>query len=158
MATEKQIDSVKSRDGRYASKRNDAMYISRSLVNSDAWKELKGASMLAYTIFLTKRQIEKVKYRASRSKTDFRIVNNGEIQFTYQEAEERGVTRPRFARAIDQLVELGFIDIARAGSGLHKDATQYGISDRWKEYGTDEFVAMKRPKRKLHYGFQKGHK
>lgn len=160
VATREQTDSLKSGDQRYRAKRYDKMYISRRLVESKAWGKLAdrkaGIAMYVYLLFLTKRVMEKVQTRAGKADRDFRIANNGEIQFTYAEALEKwGITYPRFARAISLLVLLGFIDIARAGSGLHRDTTLYAISDRWENYGTDEFVAAKRPTRKQHYGFQK---
>lgn len=162
MASKAQVNSLKSRDQRYRAKRYDAMYLSRTLVESEVWGKLAerkaGIAMYVYTIFLTKRVMEKIQTRAGKADKDFRIANNGEIQFTYQEAEARGITRPRFARAIDLLVLLGLIDIAKTGTGLHRDVTLYAISDRWEKYGTDEFVVVKRPKRKQHYGFQKGRK
>lgn len=159
MTTQKEIDSLKSRDQRYRTKRYDKMYISRRLVESDPFHKLKGTSLRVFMIFLTKRQIKKIEHKPGKSKKDFYIANNGEIQFTYKEAIEKWhILRASFARAIDQLVELGFIDIAKTGSGLHRDVSLYGISDRWENYGTDEFVSVKRKKRRQHYGFQRASK
>ena len=92
-------------------------------------------------------------------KGKFYIENNGKIQFTYQEAEKKhNISRSAFRSAIDQLVNVGFIDIAQPGSGLHRDVTLYGISERWRQYGTKDFVEMKRPKRKQRYGFTTGNR
>ena len=60
-----------------------------------------------------------------------------------------------FKRAIDELVKVGLIDIAKSGFGLKKDVTLYATSDRWKKFGTDEFVFKQRPKRKGQLGFAK---
>jgi len=159
VATKGQIDSLKSKDQRYRAKRYEAMYISRTMLESKVWGKLSKVSMRVYLLFLTKRIMEKVQTRAGKADKDYFIANNGQIQFSFREAVAKwGIPRSCFTRAISQLVGLGFIDIAKAGSGLHRDVTLYAISERWKLYGTDEFVAMKRPKRNLHYGFQKGHK
>lgn len=89
-----------------------------------------------------------------RHEKEWHLTNNGEIQFTYLEAKEKwGILGSRFTRAIDDLIRVGLIDIAKTGCGLHKDVTLYAISDRWKKFGTDEFVEMKRPKRTQQYGF-----
>ena len=89
-----------------------------------------------------------------RSEKEWCLTNNGEIQFTYTEAEEKwGISNGRFTRAIDDLIRVGLIDIAKTGCGLHQDVTLYAISERWKKYGTAEFVEMKRPKRSIQYGF-----
>ena len=75
------------------------------------------------------------------------IINNGHIEYTYSEAEKKGVTRPRFMRAIDELVEKGFIDISHNGAGgLKGDKSLYSISDRWRHYDTDEYIPKSRPK------------
>jgi DNA-binding PadR family transcriptional regulator len=88
-----------------------------------------------------------------------RILNNGEIEFTYEEAEQQyGITAGRFVRAIDELVEKGFIDIPETGMGVHKVKTYYGISERWRDYETSSFREMHRPERSIKCGFCKGNK
>ncbi len=58
------------------------------------------------------------------------LVNNGEIRFTYLEAQEKwGIAPGKFRRAIDELVRVGLIEITDTGFGLHKDATLYAISE-----------------------------
>ncbi len=80
-----------------------------------------------------------------------------EIIFTYKEAEKKyGISDSRFGKAIDELIEKGFIDIADTGMGVHKVTTLYSISDRWKLYGTKDFVKKERAKGPINRGFQKG--
>jgi len=65
------------------------------------------------------------------------IENNGEIVFFYTEALNKyGITKPRFQRAVDELVEKGFIDITHHGGGVKGDSSTYAISERWQDYGT----------------------
>lgn len=89
-----------------------------------------------------------------------RILNNGEIVFTYEEAKRLyGIKPSRFRRAIDELVEKGFLDIAETGMGLYRMATHYAISDRWRWWGTDRFEQAKRPEPSIRgCGFRKGNK
>ena len=86
--------------------------------------------------------------------------NNGQIEFTYSEALKKGYSRRSFRDALDQLIERGFIDIAHLGSGGWKgDKNLYSISDRWRDFGTDDFKPMERPKdRRKGIGFQKKHR
>ena len=80
--------------------------------------------------------------------------NNGEIVLTYAETTKKfGIARSTFRNSIDQLVKLGFIDIAHHGGGMMKDSSQYGISERWRDYGKEEFIKKSRKKdnRKLGY-------
>ena len=60
---------------------------------------------------------------------------------------------PTFRNSIDQLMKLGFVDIAHHGGGMMKDCSKYGISERWRDYGKEEFIKKSRNKdnRKLGY-------
>ncbi len=137
---------------------NAVMCIDKSLVRSKAWLALKGIAPQVYLIFRTKCQLEQVTLIGKRNKrgAEWKITNNGEITFSYKQARDKfGITKPRFARAIDQLIEKGFIDIAQSGMGIRRLSTLYSISDRWKLYGKQGFVEMKRPKAGWNPGFQK---
>jgi hypothetical protein len=159
MAKKSEIDSLKTREQRFKEAKWNRMFVSRSLVQSKAFWALRGSSIKVLFVFLSKCVQKSVQSRPMRREKEWVITNNGEIQFTYIEAKEKwGITNQTFAASIDQLVEVGFIDIAKSGSGLHKDVTLYAISDRWRKYGTDEFVYLQRPKRKVKYGFAKGHR
>ena len=70
-----------------------------------------------------------------------------EIEHTYSEAEKRGISRKRFMKALDELIGKGFIDVAHSGSGGMKgDKSKYVISERWRDWGTDNFVKKTRPR------------
>lgn len=155
MATKKQIESVKTRAQKYKQAKNNDMYISKILISSLAWKFLTADAMRAYFAFRLKCKMEKVKSKASRhGNKDYRIENNGEIQFSYREAKEKwGINN--FNRVLDQLIEYGFIDIIYGGGGVMGDVSLYAISERWKLYGTDDFNMACRTKRKACYGFTK---
>ena len=75
---------------------------------------------------------------------------------TYAEITTRfGIARSTFRNSIDQLVKLGFIDIAHHGGGMMKDCSKYGISERWKDYGKDVFIEKSRKKDSRKLGFTK---
>ncbi len=132
--------------------------LDQQLVKSAAWLRLTGAATQVYLVFRCKCQIETIKGKPGKGRRVI-IVNNGQIVFTYDEAEKQhGLTRPRFMRAIDELVEYGFIDIAATGAGHRKMTSLYSISERWRKYGTDDFVKAKRKRSNANPGFQKGHK
>lgn len=75
-----------------------------------------------------------------------KIENNGELSFTYQEAEWRGIKQVRFRRALKELHRLGFIDISRQGHGVKGEYTKYSISTRWQAYDTSEWQEIPYPK------------
>lgn len=127
-------------------RKNGPMYVDRKLIRSRAFLELTGCAAQVYLLFRARAQVVKTKGGPAK-RSPWRIVNNGEIIFTYAEAEEDfGIRAKRFTRAIDQLVARGFLDIAHRGGGLEGDASCYALSERWRMYGTVEFVPGERPK------------
>lgn len=134
-------------------KRSNRMFIEKDLVRSRAWMALGGVAPQVYMIFRTKCQYDRRNHSHNWS-----IANNGEIYFPYAEAKgSYGVTAPRFRRAIDDLIDKGFIDIASTGMGVHKVLTYYAISERWRSYGEPTFVPAKRPKSPIsNMGFRPG--
>jgi hypothetical protein len=133
----------------------NAMFIPRGMHRNQAFRKLNSSSIFVLFEFLSRRQLKQVPTRDSRKK-DWIIINNGKIFFTYDEAKSNyGISRSTFCRAIDQLVDLGFIDITHQGGGMMQDASNYGISERWKEYGKKDFLIKSRPKDKRGLGFTK---
>lgn len=120
--------------------------VETDLLKSDVFRGLSSPAKTVLFDFLMKRQVKKMKARPGRE-ADWVILNNGEIEYTYSEAFKRGIPFRTFARVIDELVRCGFIDIAYSGSGGRKgDKSLYAISDRWKQWGTEEFIPASRPK------------
>ena len=129
--------------------KNKNFWIEHEMILSPAFHKLNGRAKDVLFFFLIRRQWE----RAGR-KGKWYTTNNGEIVFPYKEAKKKfNIPKSSFARAIDNLIEYGFIDIAHLGGGLIGDCTKYSISNRWRNYGTDNFVKKKRPKDKRGFGF-----
>lgn len=125
------------------------IWIERELCISKAFLSLTGKSPSVLLLFFCRRQWEK-----SGRKATWNQINNGEILFPYAEAKKKfGISKSTFARTLDQLIKYGFIDIAHLGGGLVGDCTKYSISNRWKVFGTDEFVIKYRPKDKRGFGY-----
>ena len=125
------------------------IWIEREMILSSAFHKLNGRAMEVLLLFLYRRQ-----WKQASRKGKWYTTNNGEIVFPYKEAKKRfKIPKSSFARAIDNLIEYGFIDIAHLGGGLIGDCTKYSISNRWRNYDTDRFVQKKRPKDKRGFGF-----
>lgn len=137
--------------------KNRVIVIDQALIKSKVWLSLNGVSKDVFLLFRCKCRFEKFQVSKNRRRTP-ELSNNGEIVFTYDEALKKyGITNPRFKRAIDELIEKGFIDIAATGQGTFKVVTLYSISERWRAFGTPDFIESKRPKRNTGYpGFKKG--
>jgi len=155
MASNQRNNAVMSREQRFRAKKWNRMFVSRTLITSPAFLDLRTATACqVFLIFLAKCQWEKVQNRPGRRDKEYVLVNNGEIQFTYLEAKKKwGISDKRFVKALDDLIRVGLIDIAKTGLGLKKDVTLYAMSDRWEKFGTDEFVVRQRPKRTQQIGF-----
>ena len=82
-------------------------YLNAELINSPAFRNLSRTSIIVYLDFRLRMRIHK---KTNHSEPE--IINNGEIVYTYIEAENRCISRPAFQRSIDQLVEQGFIYVA----------------------------------------------
>lgn len=151
-------EALQTHEQRYKARRWDRMFISRRVITSEAFLSLKTATACqVYLIFRSKCRLKRVQARPGSRDKVYIITNNGEIQFTYNEAFEKyGISSKRFTKAIDELVRVGLIDIAHSGFGLQKDVTLYAISDRWERFGTSEFEKARRTKRTEKIGFRKG--
>ena len=138
------------------SNKSAPIWFSKALLESEAFRALATANAhKVLAMFYIKRQYSKI---GRQGKERWKIVNNGEIEFTYPESKKKlGITDGTFRNAIDELRIKGFIDIAEYGGGLNKSKNLYEISDRWKLYGTPEYKPPKpRPKPATSKGFQKG--
>jgi|SaaInlStandDraft_2_1057019.scaffolds.fasta_scaffold49275_1 hypothetical protein len=121
--------------------------LQKEMVFSSAFLKLSGSATQVLLYFMARRRMEK-------RNGDLTCTNNGEIIFPYREALSKfGVSKNRFTRAIDQLIKFGFLDIDHHGCGLAKDPSKYSVSDRWKQYGTNEFSEKKRLAYRKNTGF-----
>ena len=135
----------------YKVKNSDGMFIPRRMHRSSAFRKLSTNSIFVLFEFMFRRKMSRLG-----RKGQWNITNNGEIVFPYAEASKNfGICRSTFCRSIDQLVELGFIDIAHHGGGLMKDCSKYAVSERWKKYGKEGFIKKSRPNDTRGLGFTK---
>ena len=144
--------------------KSGVIVLEQTMIKSSAWLSMSGTAIQVYLLFRCKCQFMKRSPRCGNGKHSDdlmgRLLNNGELVFTYIEAAQKHkIAAGRFGRAIDELVEKGFLDIAKTGMGLYKMTTYYGISDRWRYWGTESFKSAKRPEPNIRgCGFRKGNK
>ena len=81
------------------------------------------------TLILLKRQFENHGRKGKQKRI---CVNCGKLNITYSEFYNKyGVTQPRMTRAIDQLLEKGFLSIVYPGGTYRQDKAVYALSDNW---------------------------
>ena len=82
--------------------------------------------------------------RRGKTKTGRRrcAINNGELFATYETIMKKvGIaSRNTVSKSIQQLLDKGFIDLPRPGSGKYRVPNRYAISNRWKLYGKEGFI------------------
>ena len=141
--------------------KSGVVVLDKLMVQTPVWLSLSGTAIKVYHLFRCKCQFAKKSKRQGKRSEGLmeRILNNGKIEFTYKEAEKQyGITRGQFVRAIDELIEKGFLDITEPGGGIRKLKTLYAISERWRDYDKASFRKMHRPERSIKCGFRKGNK
>ena len=129
-----------------------AMFVDRRMHRSSAYRKLTKTSIFILMECMYRRKVAK-----TGRKGGYELTNNGELIFTYAEAEKKfNIPRSTFCRSITQLVDLGFIDIAHHGGGMLNDFTKYGTSERWRDYDKEEFIKQSRQKDTRKLGFTIG--
>lgn len=132
------------------------MHFDETLLRStEAFRSLNKWSLLVYLDFLRMRKMVKVR-------DSWIIENNGKLVYPYAVAERKGIKPREFRRALEELINKGFLDIAEYGSGGVKGAThKFILDDRWTRYGKPDFKPAKNPMIKdprRGRGFQVGNK
>ncbi len=104
-------------------------WVDRELFESEAFISLTGVAPQLLILILSKRRIENHGRKGKEKKV---CVNCDSIYFTYIEAKKKyRISKPRFTRAIDDLLEKGFINIKHQGGNYKQDKTIYALSDTW---------------------------
>lgn len=121
------------------------IYLENDFLQSPAYLAIRSKHSIRVLLeFLRRRKIHKPKSRRDRHSKGI-IVNNGEIELRYSDAKKRlNIPQATFSRCLTELVDLGFLDIAERSCGLHRQATKWTISERWKAYDTPDFVKVER--------------
>lgn len=130
----------------------DMLWTEAQLRDSPAFRSLTATALLVLMDFNAKKKMARKDRRSQ-----YKQINNGELVYTYAEAESRGIKRSTFSRALKELQEKGFIDLKKTGGGLYKVENEYALSGRWVHWGTAQFEAAPVPPgRRANHGFQQG--
>lgn len=126
------------------------IWIEPDMFYSEAYQSISRSASTINTLLrcLQKRKWEKVK--VGRRKQN--IYTNEPFIFPYREAKEvLGIGKTQFWKNIIKLVEVGFIDVEYRGGWYQKhekekDYSRYKISERWRKYGTPDFIKIEKEK------------
>ena len=81
------------------------IFLEEELLRSPAYWSLSKWAILVLQRFMQKRKLEPIKHKSK--KKSYKIINNGQIIFTYREAVELGMNERQFRDAIDELIAKG---------------------------------------------------
>ncbi len=126
------------------------IWIEPDLFYSDAFRSLSKSASAIVTLM---RCLQKRKWATTKigNKKVTAYTDDGFI-FPYAEAAALGIAgKTQFWKNIIRLVEVGFLDVAHQGGWYSKhertkDFSAYQCSERWRKYGTPEFVKVEKPK------------
>lgn len=125
-------------------------WFERQMFESKAYLALNGCASKLLVFFLGKRHFITVGRKGKERKV---CDNCDSLTFTYIEAQKRyGITKPRFSRGIDDLLEKGFIMIVRPGGAWQQDKTEYALVEDWKTW--EPGMVFYTRTRDIHRGFQ----
>jgi len=125
------------------------------ILDSPVFRDLTKTAMLVLLDFLSLCRYENRNFGKRRIRT---LTNNGALVYTFDQAEEKGIPRASFNRAVHELIDCGFLSIREQGSGVHREANHYALDERWVHWGTERFEKVVKPPPRLKIGFKKGHR
>lgn len=111
------------------------------VIDTKAWKDISGNAVKIYIQFMRKRYIKyggKGKYKKAAHD------NARDLSLTIDEAKKMwSMDKRALKKAIDELIEKGFIDIVEHGFAAiskntliqQKKPNIYGLSERFRSYG-----------------------
>lgn len=107
------------------------------ILNSQAYKKLSPSAGKALPYFLGKHG--KLYYKDGEQ-------YDATFIFSYGDARNMGFASRTFSRIITDLVAKGFVELAGYGGmrGFCNSHNKFKISNRWRQYGQQSFVPLKR--------------
>jgi hypothetical protein len=126
---------------------NNEIRIKAEIFYSEAFKSLSRSAMLTLMRCLQKRKWD---FEGKHKKRKMVYLNQDFI-FPYAEAAFLGIGTTQYCKNIKKLIEVGFLDLVHQGGWYQKherekDYSVYKLSERWRDYGTNEFVKVEKKK------------
>ena len=125
------------------------------MIESKAYLSLSGFAPQLLILVLGKRKWDKY---GRKGKVKYILSNGDSINITYVEFKRiYGITQPKLTRAIDQLLEKGFLTVVHRGGAYRQDKAVYSLSDSWIIWKPGMAI-QKREKEQIKRGFCRAEK
>lgn len=135
----------------------EMFYINKLLIRSKPFIKLTGAAKQMLLELYMRLKINPIgKGKDQR----FFAENNGELKLSYPAIYGKfGYSTATISKAIDQLVNYGFIEIAELGCGVKRLPHKIALITNWQSYGTESFFRGKgKADEPVNGGFRKRNK
>lgn len=128
----------------------NSIWIDSEIFYSDAYHKISSSASCLNTWLrcIQKRKWEYVK----RGKKKEKVEKNDGFIFPYAEATELGISgKTMHWKNLNKLVDVGFLDKVHQGGWykIHEKKSDYSVykfSERWRKYGTPEFIKVHKEK------------
>lgn len=120
---------------------NDRLVMSKKFVRSKAFIKLTGAAKQILLELYMRLTLDNYKPQRNnqRSSQQFFAKNNGKLKLTYKDIYKQfGYSTRTISKAIDQLVNCGFIEIVELGCGVKRLSHKIALINSWQDYGDKE--------------------
>ena len=136
--------------------KNDRLVLSKKMIHSKAFSKLTGSAKQILLELCMRMKLENYNLTKHRAAERFYVSNNGKLVLTYKGFHNQfGYSTATISKAIDQLVNHGFIEIAELGSGVKRISHKIALTNNWEKFGTPEFKAGKgKAKKPVNGGFK----
>lgn len=116
----------------------------QQMLRSDAFISLTHTAKYILMLFLSRREWHTEKQGRKKKP----VYHNTGLKLPYSEAATYGINAKQFRRCLKELIEHGFLEIAKQGGQFrgHKECSEYDLIDDWKHYGTSAFTQRTAPK------------
>jgi hypothetical protein len=124
------------------------IWLEPDMFYSEAFIGLSASAIKTLMRCLQKRKWEKIKVRGKKQT----IYTDDGFTFPYTEAAALRIAGDtQYWENVKKLVEVGFLEVVHQGGWYQKhekekDYNVYKLSERWRKYGTSEFVTVEKPK------------
>lgn len=137
--------------------RKNSVIYAKDMIRSKAFVKLTGAAKQMLLELYMRLRVDCLKNSRNKKESRYYAKNNGKIKLTYKEITSQfGYSTATISKAIDRLVNNGFIEIAKIGVGVKRESHEIALIKNWRQYGTPEFRAAKGKSNKpINGGFKK---
>jgi hypothetical protein len=126
------------------------IWIEPDLFYSEAFRSISKSGSLIVTLMRCLQKVKREKIKVG-GKKKYIPTKDGFI-FPYAEAADLGIAKKtQYWKNITKLIGVGFLDVVHQGGWYRKkervsDYSVYKYSERWRKYGTTDFVNIEKPK------------